>query len=326
MSNLDFGLQELFDDDDDDNWIGKGLWIFVKLVAVVVSALTTGAFFYTYAGDAFAFVAGASSPLFSAVVGALILDGFSVLWSYLRGHHADTTREMKLAQIMAYMNMGTSVVCTAIYLMLNTAFNVGVYDAFGNMTELGQWLNGGGILVMAIGICGNFIAVGVYSDESATNQEALERTKLRANVSKGRQEVKTTHTKQVVDRTKRKILEDIPVHAEETSEEQKTQYFKNKHQTAAPISKPAHQPEETTTVSSQRYYVVAVEDGKMKILPGDYTLGQAWRVADARQKVHDESEHFVVDSELEQPVDRSGNPVEVELVVEDLGNGHVPLR
>ena len=77
----EYGFDFDFEVDNESTMMGKGMWLLINVLALTFSAMTTGAFFYTYVGDAFAFLFGAWSPYVTAFAGMTALDGLSRAWA-----------------------------------------------------------------------------------------------------------------------------------------------------------------------------------------------------------------------------------------------------
>ena len=140
MSNENFnfaGLDDLLDETE-GNWLAQAGWLFLRLFVVVLSALTTFAFFANYVGGAFTFIAGDSlSPYISGIAGLLVLDVAALIWGYLRGRHADTAAQMAIAGTMGVVDLSISILVTAVFFALNAGFSVGIYDGAGELD--GAW-------------------------------------------------------------------------------------------------------------------------------------------------------------------------------------------
>lgn len=65
----EYGFDFDFEVDNESTMMGKGMWLLINIFALTFSAMTTGAFFYTYVGDAFEFLFGAWSPYVTAFAG-----------------------------------------------------------------------------------------------------------------------------------------------------------------------------------------------------------------------------------------------------------------
>ena len=70
MNDFDFG----FEVDSENDSLGQLLWLLIRVFALAFSAMTTGAFFWRYVGDAFAFIFGSWSPYVTAIAGMIALD------------------------------------------------------------------------------------------------------------------------------------------------------------------------------------------------------------------------------------------------------------
>ena len=142
---------------------------------VTLSALTSAAFFYRFAGGAFAFLVGDLSPWLAAAVGVLCFEIASLVWAWLRANDADTAGQLAVSNIAAWLTMGGGLAVTVVYFGLTTELIAGRLDATAE-TVLSMV---GGLLIVA-GIAGNFAAAHVYRINAATHAAASQAAELRA--------------------------------------------------------------------------------------------------------------------------------------------------
>jgi len=158
----------------------RGAWLALKVVLLALSAATTAMFFYVFSGGVFAELAGSASPAVAALVGVVVLDGGAVVWSYLRSSHASTIPQMAVANVTAWCDLAGSLLTSALFLTLRSGFEVGIYDAAGNLTQLGQTLHYIGLGVIVAGVAGNFLAMFVYSGADTAVRQATQQRQMQS--------------------------------------------------------------------------------------------------------------------------------------------------
>ena len=142
---------------------------------VTLSALTSAAFFYRFAGGAFAFLVGDLSPWLAAAVGVLCFEIASLVWAWLRANDADTAGQLAVSNIAAWLTMGGGLAVTVVYFGLTVDLVASNLDQTANMV-----LSLIGALLIVAGIAGNFAAAHVYRINAATHAEASQNAELRA--------------------------------------------------------------------------------------------------------------------------------------------------
>lgn len=158
----------------------RGAWLALKVVLLGLSAATTAMFFYVFSGGVFQELAGPASPIVAALVGVVVLDGGAVAWSYLRSSHSSTVAQMAVANVTAWCDLAGSLLTSALFLTLRSGFEVGIYDAAGNLTQLGQTLHYIGLGVIIAGIAGNFLAMFVYSGADSAIRQATQARQMQS--------------------------------------------------------------------------------------------------------------------------------------------------
>ena len=172
--------------DDSKSYAARGLWLGLKSVLFVLSAATSGAFFMTYAGQIFAGIVGPElSPYFAALAGVIVFDGAALVWSYLRSNHANTESQMTIARFTGMGDLIGSLLTTVLYLALSSSFSIGVYDAAGSLTILGQTLHYTGLVLVVVGVGGNFAAAYLYADADIKARLAQHARRLEAQANEG---------------------------------------------------------------------------------------------------------------------------------------------
>lgn len=237
----EYGFDFDFEVENESTMMGKGMWLLINVFALTFSAMTTGAFFYTYVGDAFAFLFGAWSPYVTAFAGMTALDGLSRAWAHVRGHWSDTTDQMAVSRFMSWADLVASVIVTVVYLLLNAAFDVGIYTPIvvetiaevevvtgGDLTTLGLILNVVGVIILVAAIAGNFVAAHLFSDTSAGNREAVHKAEMSAMAATTRHRISKQQAIMTANHTMNEIMSVLPEHTRTKGADNRERYINSK--------------------------------------------------------------------------------------------------
>lgn len=313
-------------DGDGRNSVAEIAWFVLRMLALLFATLTTGAFFYKYAGDAFSFLFGDYSPHFTAVVGAISLDVFSQVWSYLSHNHADTERQILYSKTMGWLDISASVVVSSIFMLLNTAFQIGITTADGTLTTIGTTLNLVGAIIIVLAISGNFMGAHLYLNSSSSVQRANNAAKMRAYRAAGQFKIDQTREYATVSKTISNIQRQLPLLTEEAAGQEAEEYigrtFRHlpQHSTAQERSNSSVRNDRGMPVNSGTYDIAFTQGGQLHRLNERMELEEAWH---KRDNFHDDYTDdipdalFVVTYDSMQPVDRRGLPIHVEMISED---------
>ena len=180
-------------------------------ILIVLSAMTTAAFFAAYAPTVFEFVSPELSPYLAAAAGVICFEGASVVWSWLRANDSDTKEQLAIANVGAWGAMLCGLVVTAVFLALNSSLISGQLDAAAvNALSLL-----GGVLIV-IGIAGNFALGFAYRNAAAGHVAAGNAAQLRALQTAARHSANMA----TADATLRRTLQAIQASLPETSKQQ----------------------------------------------------------------------------------------------------------
>ena len=237
----EYGFDFDFEVDNESTMMGKGMWLLINVFALTFSAMTTGAFFYTYVGNAFEFLFGAWSPYVTAFAGMTALDGLSRAWANVRGHWSDTTDQMAVARFMSWADLVASVIVTVVYLLLNAAFDVGIYNPVvvkiiadvevttgGDLTTLGLILNVVGVIILVAAIAGNFVAAHLFSDTSSENREAVHKAEMSAMAATTRHRISKQQAIMTANHTMNEIMSVLPEHTRTKGADNMARYINSK--------------------------------------------------------------------------------------------------
>jgi len=246
MNDFDFG----FEVDSENDSLGQLLWLLIRVFALAFSAMTTGAFFWRYVGDAFAFIFGQWSPYVTAIAGMIALDGLSQAWAYVRGHQSSTTRQMSVARFMSWADLLASVVVTVVYLLLNAAFDVGIYAADGTLSQLGFVLNVIGVIILVAAIAGNFVAAHLFSDASASNREAVHLTEMGAMAATARHRIAKKQALLTAESTMGEIMSILPEHTRQRAADNRDRFINTQYGNEQAPPTPLEQQPTSTAASA----------------------------------------------------------------------------
>lgn len=324
-SDFQFGVEEF----EENRTVGKAVWLVIRMFVIAFSSLATAAFFYSYVGDAFAFVFGDLSPYVVAIAGTFALEGLSQCWAYVRSNHATTLTQMQIARTIGWGDMIGSIAVAVTYMLLNSAFDVGIRDGAGSLTALGSWLNIAGVTILIVSIAANFLAANLYLDTSAENRDAVHRTKLAALMSAGRHHVDDARQRMVITNTVSDIQRQLPNLAAQQGAQVSREYLGRQfqgfdHNVEGEISNrqptqpmvwrdngvhafPVERPD-------KGYVLVTVEGGRVHVQQENLTLREAWRRVDNGMVGEDT---FVARAGTFQPVGRDGKPIDISMIVDD---------
>lgn len=218
MYDFDFGVSDLLDEDSGKRtaarWAAGGL----GLVFLVLSALTTAAFFFQYA-PGLGFLFGPDlAPYVAAAVGVLTLDLACLVWAFVRANGCSSQGQQTLALAVGVFDLVGALSVSGLYVLLSGGrLDAGVYDVAGQLTDFGQGLHLFGTLVITAALVINFGSVWAFSVLSAETRKATQQTALAAAVSEGKYRVAHMHTKQAVQKSIQTIGDRMPYVTDEVA-------------------------------------------------------------------------------------------------------------
>lgn len=228
MSNeFDFGLDDLIGDEQDTTrrLVTGAAWL-VGLLFLLFSAITTYQYFALYAWRVGAFVQNDDlAPVVAGLIGVLMLDVGAFIWQAMRSWHASTRDQMAIALTASAVDFVLSLSTSVLFVVLSSAFDVGVYDVEGQLTRMGQGLQYAGVAVVTMALINNFGALYFYQARANATKVATQRTNMRALVQAGRHRADEARARQVVQQTLQAILDDLPAEALAAALANKRQYI-----------------------------------------------------------------------------------------------------
>ena len=208
---------------------GMGRIVLGLMLALFVafSALTTFSFFATYAAD-IGQMFGEYAWIVSGVTGFLLLDVAGLMWTFVRARNADTTTQFNIASISALCTIGASVLVSFIYVALSATLDVGIYNEYGGLTNIGQALNVIGVIIMALAFAGNFAAIAAYVNTSSTITKAVQNTQMSATARQGQFAAERLTIESTIKRTINDIARQIPERAAQAGTQNANQFVNAK--------------------------------------------------------------------------------------------------
>lgn len=202
MSN--FLDPNLFENGDRSPMAGSVAAVIGALL-LLFSAITSFAFFATYAAGVFNFISPAMAPWLAGLVGVISFEGMSLIWRYLHANHADTERSMRLAQAGSILALGGGLLVTVIYFALQTDLLRANMDA-QTITSLSLI---GGLLII-IGVSANFGLYHFYAESLSHHQANLERNRIAAMRTQASFNTRAATTQATLRQTMDNISRQLP--------------------------------------------------------------------------------------------------------------------
>lgn len=178
--------------------------IFAGLL-IALSAVTSAAFFATWAGDLYALWLPTLSPYLAALTGVLVFEGAAISWQYLRAHAANTRGQLTAAAVGSWGGMAGGLAVTVAYFSLSNGLLSGALDAATRETIS---LVGGGLIVWGVAL--NFALVFVWQQTAAGQAAAQSDAAIRALRVAALEQVQAATTRATLQRTLSDISAALP--------------------------------------------------------------------------------------------------------------------
>lgn len=204
---------------------GKFVLGAMLVVFAAASMLTTFSFFAIYAPGLGRVLHPTYAGEISGLLGVLLFDAAGLGWTVLRSRNSDTSRQFVIATIAAVTTIGLAVATSALYVILASSFDVGLYDAANQLTRFGQTMQGAGVITMTLGFALNFSAIAAYVNTSAGVTKAVQETQLAAYANAGRFQADRVRAELVTRQTLQSIMTQLPDRAATAGKENGTGYL-----------------------------------------------------------------------------------------------------
>lgn len=226
MSQDYFDLDDLMEAGSSGRTVGGWVAIFLGAVFFLLSAMTTGAFFFRFA-PGLGFLFGPTvGPYVAAAVGVICLDLASLAWGYVRARGCTSRGQQALAAIVGAADLLGALLVSGLYVLLaGSDLDAGVTDPAGALTEFGRGLHLLGTAIVAAALVVNFAAVWLFSALSADTRAAAHSTELAAVVREGAFRIDGMRARQVIGRTMAEIQEAMPAAAARSAEDNRRRYL-----------------------------------------------------------------------------------------------------
>jgi len=212
--------------------ISKAVAVIFGGILVALSALTSAAFFFRYAADAFTFLAGDLSPWISAAVGVICYEGAALTWAWLRSNDADTGQQLAVANVAAWGATIGGLCVTCVFFALNS--DLIRLDA---TAETAVSLVGGLLIILGIG--GNFAAGHIYrigaASHTANSQQAEIRAMQNAAAFTANREATYAALQQTLDAIRRDLPTQAVAQGKADADTYLRQRFTYQNEEAAPV-------------------------------------------------------------------------------------------
>lgn len=200
--------------------LARSVSILFGAILILLSAITTAAFFATYASAVFVFLSPALSPYLAAAAGVICFEGASVVWSWLRANDSDTGQQLAIANVGAWGAMFGGLIITAVFLALNSNLIAGQLDA----TAIESLSILGGLLIV-IGIAGNFALGFTYRNAAASHVAAGNAAQLRALQTAARHRANIATAEATLNNTLAAIQAGLPQHSKQQAADNAARYL-----------------------------------------------------------------------------------------------------
>lgn len=172
---------------------------------ILLSAVTSAAFFWEYSPDLFSFISPSLSPYLAAATGVLCFEMAAVAWSWLRAHDADTHGQLTAANVGSWGAMIGGLLVTAVYFILNNRLLAGQLDA---TAETVVSILGGLLIVLGVG--GHFALGHVYRTSGAAHQAAEHGAEIRAMKASAAHTITAESVRATMANTVKRVRETLP--------------------------------------------------------------------------------------------------------------------
>lgn len=221
-----FDLDDIIEAGSSGRTVGGWVAIFLGAVFFLLSAMTTGAFFFRFAPGLGFLFGPAVGPYVAAAVGVICLDLAALAWGYVRARGCTSRGQQALAAIVGAADLLGALLVSGLYVLLaGSDLDAGVTDAAGALTEFGRGLHLLGTVVVALALVVNFAAIWLFSALSADTRAAAHSTELAAVVREGQFRIDGMRARQVMGRTLAEIQEAMPAAAAASAADNRRRYL-----------------------------------------------------------------------------------------------------
>lgn len=187
----------------------RGLRILFTGALLVLSGVTSMAFFATYAWPMFAFLVGVDlAPYMAGLTGALCFEIASIVWSYLRANDAGTNGQIATATTAHWMALAGGVTVTIIYMVMSSELIAPYLDSRADLV-----LALIGMVLIVAGVAGNFLAASLYLNSGPSHTQATHEADIRALQAGVYYQIAQETARATLSRTMEEIQRELPGHA-----------------------------------------------------------------------------------------------------------------
>ena len=190
----------------------------------LASMITTFSFFVTYAPGLGEVLHAEYGPYIAGALGVMLFDLAGLGWTVLRARNSETSPQFVIATLAAVVTIGLALLTSALQVLLSSAFDVGLYDAGGGLSQFGQAMQITGVVVMTAGFVLNFAAIAAYVNTSKGVAKAVQDTQLRAYMTQGQFVADKARAELVMGQTLENILHQLPQYAAQAGRSNSAHY------------------------------------------------------------------------------------------------------
>lgn len=196
--------------DTPSSWTGRIVRWTMLIAFALASMITTFSFFAVYAPGLGSVLHPDFAPFVAGTLGVVLFDLAGLGWTVLRARNSDSTAQFWIATAAAVATISLALLTSALYVLLSSSFDVGLYGAAGELTTFGQIMQIVGVVTMTAGFVLNFGAIAAYVNTGADVSKAVQDTQLRAFVTAGRHAADKARAELVTRRTLTEVMRQLP--------------------------------------------------------------------------------------------------------------------
>ncbi len=220
MNNWQIDTDELFNHERSTQ--AKTLATVASVLLLIFSAVTSWAFFALYAYDVFTFMSPTLAPFLAGLVGVVVFEGMTLVWRYLRAHHANTHAQMAIASWGATLALSGGLLVTVVFFALQTELLASVVD-----DTLLRILSLAGGLLMIAGVSGGFLLWHLYSVADGDHERNTQRATLSSMQHSAQLKVSQMTTDRVLRDTAGAVMKNLPEYSQRQARQNQRAYYES---------------------------------------------------------------------------------------------------
>lgn len=187
--------------DDYKKKAAQYIFVFFGVIVLVISAITSFSFFYTFFGNLLpdGFVENSISRMVSGVIGTVLFDLATAVWLFVFLQASNSPEQRAISGIMTLVVFVGAASSSVAYLILTAtgqlALDAGTQDSVATFA----------LVVVIIGVIANFGAAQAHRALSTENKEAITLSNWRDKLAKNKQKNKKGLMRQVEAQVKEQL-------------------------------------------------------------------------------------------------------------------------